>query len=140
MAYATAVDMVTSFGEEELIRLTDVDAVPTGAVVTARVQRALDDASAMLDGYLAGRYSVPLASVPGVVKMHALGVARYFLQRVNPDDRAIRDYEAAVRYMERVASGQIALMPPAQASAAAPASSTGAVVFAPGSKIFGREV
>jgi phage gp36-like protein len=134
--YATVQDAIDTMGEDELIRLTDVDAVPTGAVVAARVQRALDDASGLIDGYLVGRYVTPLATVPAVIKVHALGLARYLLQRVNPDERAKADFEAAMRYLEQVAKGSIALFPP---SAPATTAGTGAVLFAPGSKVWGRE-
>lgn len=135
--YATVQDAIEAMGEDELIRLTDVDATATGVIVTARVQRSLDDASGLIDGYLAGRYATPLATVPPVIKVHTLGVARYLLQRVNPDERAKADHEAAVRYLERVASGAIALFAPsAPASASA---GSGAVLWSAGAKVWGRE-
>lgn len=134
--YATVQDAIDTMGEDELIRLTDVDAAPTGTVVQTRVQRALDDASGLVDGYLAGRYTTPLATVPQIIKVHTLGVARYLLQRINPDERAKTDFEAAVRYLEKVSSGQIALF---ASNAPVAASGGGAVLFSAGSKVWGRD-
>ncbi|WP_310609233.1 DUF1320 domain-containing protein [Limnohabitans sp.] len=134
--YATLQDAIDTMGEDELIRLTDIDATPTGAVVVARVERAITDASGMLDGYLCGRYVTPLATVPHIVKVHTLGVARYLMQRVNPDERAKADFEAAVRYFEQVSKGTIALFAPS--APATSASTTGAVQFATGQKDWGR--
>ena len=136
MAYATKATMQSRYGDAELIGLTDITQPRTGAIVDAVLTAALDRASGVVDGYLVGRVPLPLASVPAIVQLHTESIARRLLMTVTVDEPAQADYDAAIRYLERVASGAIAVMPPE--SAPAPAG-VGNVVFSPGSKLFGRE-
>lgn len=53
MSYATQQNLVDRFGQVELVQLTDLE--NTGALNTTRLAAALADASATIDGYLAGR-------------------------------------------------------------------------------------
>lgn len=64
MSYATSADLLTRFGEGELLRLA---MTPSGELDQATLQLALDDASALIDGYLAGRYPLPLTHVPSAL-------------------------------------------------------------------------
>lgn len=66
MAYITQTEYVDRYGEAETIRLTDEDR--TRVIDTAKLAEALEDASDFIDGYLAKRYAVPLASAPRLVK------------------------------------------------------------------------
>lgn len=76
MAYATAQDMIDRFGEKELVTLVPLRPSPVPAYDQTRVNQALADASVELDGYLAVRYAVPLAVVPGLVKRAVCDLAR----------------------------------------------------------------
>jgi phage gp36-like protein len=114
-AYATPQDMVDLFGEPEMRSLSDIDQVATGAVVTARLQKALEVATGEVDGYLVGRYALPLATVPSTVATHVVCIARYHLMGAQPDERAMADRKAALAYFGKVASGDIPLFAPAQA-------------------------
>ncbi len=136
MPYATVSDLQGRLGEARLVQLTDLADPPVGLVDTAVAQRALDDADAEIDGYLAGRYTLPLASVPGVLRVHALTIAHYRLLGSAADESAREDYKAALAYLARVAEGKVALFPPA---ATPPAVGLGSVMFSPGSKVMGRE-
>ena len=62
MRYAETSDLILRYGEPELSILTDLTGA--GVVDTDKCNVVLDDASALIDGYLAGRYPLPLAHVP----------------------------------------------------------------------------
>jgi phage gp36-like protein len=136
MPYATVQDLQDRLGEQRLMQLTDRSYPPLQLVDAAVAQAALDDAEAEIDGYLAGRYALPLASVPGALRVHAITIATYRLLGNAAQQVEIDDYKAAVRYLDAVGKGSIPLFPPAQTPQPAGA---GTVIFSPGSKVMGRD-
>lgn len=107
MPYATQSDMTDRFGAVELAQLTDRD---NGLVIDATVLgRALADADAEIDAYLATRYQLPLASVPPVLARMAADVARYRLYDDRATDAVRTRYEDAVALLKRMASGDVQL-------------------------------
>ncbi|PHO20057.1 hypothetical protein CQR79_09200 [Aggregatibacter actinomycetemcomitans] len=102
MPYATAEGLVKRYGEQSIKTLA-------GSADSAKVAEALDDASQTIDSYLAGRYTLPLKSVPAVLERHCCYIARYFLEKNHATDQARRDYDDSIRYLEKVASGTISL-------------------------------
>ena len=108
--YATKAQMVERFGEQELIELTDRDG-STGAIVDEVLDAALADAAADIDGYLGGRYPLPLAVVPRVLNRHACDLARYYLydNRLEDSHPAARRYNASIRLLEQVSKGTVQL-------------------------------
>lgn len=107
MAYATAQDLIDRYGEDELVHITD--RLGSGQIDAAVVSGALADAEAIIDGYLAGRYPLPLASVPPNLVLLACTLARYQLWANRASEEIRQRYEDAIRYLERVASGSILL-------------------------------
>jgi len=109
MAYAVQADLEQRFGEAELVRLTDRAAPPTGQVDAAVVTRAIADAEAEINGYLASRYTLPLGSTPEILKRLTCDLARYLLyDDVAPDQ--IRDrYKDAVALLKGIAEGKVSL-------------------------------
>lgn len=107
--YATRDDMVTAFGERECVSLTDREF--TGGIDDAVMQSKLKQASAEIDGYLAGRYPLPWQDVPGVLVSRCCDIARYMLCGSGTQcTEEIRErYLDAIRYLERVADGRITL-------------------------------
>ena len=104
MPYATQADLETRFGSEELAQRTDRI---NGSVIDATVvARALADADAEIDAYLAVRYQLPLASVPAALGRVACDIARYRLCDVPPEEVRTR-YEDAVRDLKRAADGSL---------------------------------
>lgn len=107
MTYAVLQDLVDRFGSEELAQRSDRDG---GLVIdTGVVDRALADADAEIDGYLAARYALPLASVPGLLQSTACHLARYHLLGDAASDEARKRYDDAVRLLKGLASGAIVL-------------------------------
>lgn len=107
MTYATQQMLTDRAGEAMLIALTDRGDVPFGVVDTAVLGRALADADAIIDGYLAARYVLPLASTPALIADVAQAVALWKLHVTTPDDKVKADYDAAMRTLRDIAQGII---------------------------------
>lgn len=111
MPYATTQDLIDRFSEEELIQLTDRDS--TGVIDADVLARALADTDGEIDGYLSGRYALPLAEVPPVLVWVASDISRYHLYDDAAPDQVRTRYEDARRYLEKVADGKVQLGLPA---------------------------
>lgn len=136
MSYATVADLLTRLGEPRLVQLTDLADPPLGIVDDAVAQRALDDASAEIDGALIGRYPLPLATVPAVLPVHCMTLAHYRLLGDKADEVLREDVAALRKWLAGVATGAITLLPPADVPAV---QGVGEVAFAPSVKVMGRE-
>jgi len=132
MPYALKADMLEEYSEQELIQLTDRDIPTTGAIVDAVLDRALNGASAEIDGYLA-RYAGQVLTLP-ILTRYACDIARYRLYRDAAPEEVRNRYKDAVRFMEMVASGKISLGVAAEAAA-----SDTTIQFTTGQKVFARE-
>lgn len=117
MAYETVAGLIARFGEDELIQLTD--RAGAHAVDGAIAQRALDDAAAEIDGYLAARYQLPLPTVPALLARIACDIARYLLWEDRASDEVRRRYEDARKILESIARGTVSLGLPANLPPAA---------------------
>ncbi len=128
MSYATA---------EELIA-----AVPDGATLVAQltgteepdtdtIDRALADASAEIDSYLASRYPLPLETVPSVLRQKAVDIAVYRMMTLRPMgaiDDARERYKDAISWLKLLAEGKVSLGVPSN-EPGAEADSSGGVAF-----------
>jgi phage gp36-like protein len=135
MPYATVTDLQDRLGEARLMQLTDLADPPVGLVDAAVAQKALDDAEAEIDGYLVGRYLLPLSPVPGVLRVHACTIAHYRLLGSAVDEATRDDYKAARAYLMSVAKGDVLLTAPDQTAAP---SGAGTVLFNGGAKVMSR--
>ena len=109
MSYATLEQLTTRFGEALLLQLTDRAQPPAGAIDADVVARALADTDAAIDGYLAGRYALPLAETPALLVPIALAIAIYRLHPYSAEDKIADDYKMAIADLERIAKGTIRL-------------------------------
>jgi phage gp36-like protein len=107
VAYATQADMVDEFGELELAQLTD--RISASAIDAEVLKQALDSATEEIDSYLAARYTVPLEMIPAALVPKCADIARYRLYKDAPPDVVIERYKMAIRWLENVAKGLIAL-------------------------------
>lgn len=129
MTYATQQDMIDRFAQVELVQLTDRN--NTGSIDTTVLGQALADTDAAVDGYLASRYTLPLATVPKSLTRIACDIARYYLYDNAATEEVRNRYADALKFLQALAKGDITLGPdPAGAeSAGSPASSAPARVF-----------
>jgi phage gp36-like protein len=111
MSYATPQDIINRYPNRDLVQLTNEDPAIT-TINTTALQQALTDASAEIDGYLGGRFTLPLSDPPAVLNRLAADVAMYRLQALRPlhdlaDAR--RRYDDAIAMLTKVASGEMTL-------------------------------
>lgn len=102
-----------------LLRGQDTSAWPAQDVAAAqvalrRIEAAVADAQAVIDGYLAKRgYVLPLQPVPGLVLAWCRAIARYMLHKnrrsLEATDRIARAYTDAVRLLQQTADGKFSL-------------------------------
>lgn len=133
--YATPQHLQDRYPERDLVQLTDPNGV---GVVAARLDGALKGAAAVINGYLQGRYPLPLAQVPEVLVEYACDIAMYRLQTLRPSDDiedARARYKDAIRFLEQVSRGELQLGLSAANTPAA--QSTGPEVIE-GERHFGR--
>jgi phage gp36-like protein len=107
MNYATANDLITRFGEDELIQLVPDD---TGANFEAgRVDAALADASRHIDSYLRLRQAVPVDPAPQILVGVCADIARFKLHDDHAPDEAGDRYKAAIQWLKDIAAGKASL-------------------------------
>lgn len=105
--YCDQADLVKRFGETELVQLTDREF--TGVINTDIVMQAISDASAIIDGYIAGRVTLPFTSVPRVINTLCGDIARYRLHDESPSEQVVKGYDNAIKFFEHVAAGKVSL-------------------------------
>lgn len=109
MPYTTLADLTARFGDRMITALTDRGEMATGAVDVTVVDKAIVDADAMIDGYVGGRYSVPVTPVPPLLGDIALAITIWKLHVGAPDPKIEADYKEALRALRDIAGGVITL-------------------------------
>ena len=109
MPYATTEQVIERYGADQILLLTDRDG--GDAIDTGAVERALEDASAEVDAYLAAKHQLPLSETPAVLTRLAADIAVYRLA-VTADRRTEEHrvrYEDAAALLKRIAKGEASL-------------------------------
>jgi phage gp36-like protein len=138
MAYSTEADILKDISSVELAQLTSESDDTVDHDVVAK---AILDADAEIDGYLAVRSSVPLDPVPALVAKLSTRIALYNLfsrraSRAGGVNETVKDnYERSVEILKAIAKGDVKLGVDAPVAAAP---SPGAQVSAP-SRLFTRD-
>lgn len=107
-AYVTREDLERRFGAQEIADLITDD---NGDEDVERLDAAIADASTTIDGYLASRYTLPLASVPALVTGWAADIARYELWDEKAPEEVRQRYEDVMSQLKDLARGLISLPP-----------------------------
>lgn len=111
--YITAQDLAQAMSKAELVQLTNDEpraTEPNDDVVQAAVRYACD----LADGYLRGRYPLPLQQVPTMLPPLCINIARYYLhsRRINRADfpKVLEtSYAATLKTLEQIRDGKIHL-------------------------------
>lgn len=109
MTYATLANLTDRFGEAMLVSLTDRGEFATGTVDVTVVNRALSDTDAVIDGYLARRYALPLSVSQPLLADIAGAIAIWKLHTSEPDPKIEYDYKAVMGMLKDISNGVIAL-------------------------------
>ena len=114
--YAQPQDLIARFTTREMGQVLGTPDVADSR--HPRLVAACEDAAAIADGYLSRAYPLPLRTVPAALVSATADIARYRLH-----DDQVREggdtgkttirlrYEDAVRWLEAVADGKVALFP-----------------------------
>lgn len=133
MTYCTQQNLTTRYGQDELIQLTDKANV--GQLDTDVINSAIADAGSIIDGYLGGRFVIPVSPVPRSLERIACEITRYYLyENLAPDEVKDR-YNKAVAMLKDIASGKMVIGITEQG--AKPASQN-TVIMESGGHVFGR--
>ncbi len=110
MPYATVEDFILEFGNQEAIELSHLDDPEQVGLDRAVLQRALDNATAEIDGYLGGAgYTLPLTSTPVLLRLKCCAIARYHLDRVRDREQVRLRYEDALNWFRDLVAGKVDL-------------------------------
>lgn len=107
--YAIMTDIIDLYGEDLLIRIADLD--KDGQPDEDVVEKALEAADALIDAYLSSAYSLPLPSVPDVLRTLAIDIAVYKLPitRAPRTDEMRKRYEDALAHLKMMAAGKMGI-------------------------------
>ena len=107
--YITQADLTGYIPEVTLIQLSNDDTRAT-TINVANVDAAIKSACELVDGYLHGRYELPLEPVPTMVRNFCLDIARYYLYQRRPNGKdlpkVITDaYSNTIKLLKEVQNG-----------------------------------
>lgn len=111
MPYCSIDELKADISETELQQLTDDERL--GAVNEDRINAAIGAAGDLIDGYLRGRYALPLDPVPIIIKTVAKEITIYKLilrrKRQSITQQMTDNYNAQLKLLGQIQSGTITL-------------------------------
>lgn len=108
-ATVTPAAMQARYNDRLLVSLTDIGTPRTGGVVVAVLQAACDRADAEVSAHVAGRYALPLASVPLVLATAAQDVALLALYQADPPAWVTEAARVARQQLRDIRDGRLEL-------------------------------
>lgn len=137
MVYCTLADIEAP--NADLVDLTDDNNL--GQVDQSVIDKAIAAAGELIDGYLRGRYTLPLAPVPGLIKTVALDIVTYRLYtrrvRLTPPEGLTDRYKNSMKILDLIATGKISLGTEAVTGSVTP--ETGGAQSAAPARVFTRD-
>ncbi len=123
MSYCTIAQLTERYGATMLEALSDRGeiAADPAAIDAGLFNRAIADADALIDGYLFGRYQLPIDPAPTLLTDLGQRVAIYFAHGQVASDKIRKDYDDALKTLAQIAKNEIRL----QVNGVEPASSGG---------------
>ena len=98
--YATEANLVARFGGEiQELKLMHAN-------TSTAVQDAIQDATEEINGYIGGRYALPLPNVPSNLERMACDIARYRLYFQQPTEEVRQRYDDAISFLKLVANNK----------------------------------
>lgn len=116
--YATVADMIARFGETQIIRLSRPEDRTAETVDEDKVNIALTDATGVINGYVRGRYLVPIAVPPEEIIRATCILARYDLaqgEHTDPSEEMGKGRKDIITWLENIAKELVHLDLPSAA-------------------------
>jgi phage gp36-like protein len=120
VTYATEADLALRYRPDRLLELADRD--QDGEADAGVIAAALADANYTINGYVVGRYQVPLAPAEELVVRIACDLAWFYLHGDTVPEEVKDRHDQALRTLRDIAAGVVKLQ--AAGIAAAPAAAT----------------
>ena len=108
MSYATQQDIIDRYGDDDLIIAADHDG--DGVADEAVVTQGLSDATDLINTYIGKRETLPLTTVPAVLKRLCVDIALYLMSKppsITEEKR--KRYEDAVKLLQAISDGKVSL-------------------------------
>jgi len=108
--------MIARYGETQMIRLSRPEDRTAETVDEVKVNTALSDASDIINGYIRGRYHVPVAVPPDSIIRATCALARYDLaqgEATTPSDEMTAARKDTITWLENIAKELVNLDIPA---------------------------
>ena len=109
MDYTTEAELVRRYGRRLLVDLTDRGDEPTGEIDAQIVADAVTSAQALVDGYLANHYALPLADVPELISTITEALAIYDLHIYDAPEKIAAGEKSARDTLKQIGAGVIKL-------------------------------
>ena len=105
--YAAKIDITDKYGDDALYPAQDSD----GMIDDVKVTKALESATAEIDSYLGVRFTLPLPSIPDLLKEACIDMAVY---KMSPTADTLTDeikdrYKAAKVWLKDISAGRASL-------------------------------
>ena len=107
MAYLSEQDLINRIGAGQLLLLSDRDG--DGQADAGAIDGAIAEAQSTINGYLTGRYHLPLDHVPPLLTRIAVDIALYSLHSIETPQNVHDRYREAIRLLDRIARDEIVL-------------------------------
>lgn len=109
MSYVTTAQMIERYGRSLLLDLTDRADPPVGEINQSTMDAAFQTAAAMIDGYLATRYRLPLNPMSDLIQPLAEKLVIYDLHTYTPDQKITDEHKNAIATLKLIAAGTLRL-------------------------------
>ncbi|KPD10867.1 gp436 family protein [Phaeobacter sp. 11ANDIMAR09] len=109
MDYTSQQELETRYGRRLLVDLTDRSDEPTGVIDAAIVSAAITSAQALVDGFLANHYALPLAEVPDLVAKVTRALVIYELHIYDAPEKIAAEEKKARETLKGIGEGKIRL-------------------------------
>lgn len=108
MSYVTDAALAAQTYATEIEQLLDRNG--DGSRDSGVLTLAMTTADAMIDGYLAGIYDVPLATVPPLIQQIGCDIVRYLLWSTTPPEEARKRYDDAMQRLLDINKGTLTII------------------------------
>lgn len=108
---ATPADFILAFGQKETIQLTNLEDAKATTVNLAKLNMAIQDASALIDNYVIQASRAGKFLISSNRRRTALIIARYYLDSVRKRKDIIEDYERCIKELDKARDTQTAIRP-----------------------------